>query len=54
MLKKGKVYMLNNKELRLKVNWLHYNTLVTEYKRRWKTTELVIRNLSQNKLLTCL
>ena len=54
MLKKGKVYMLNNKELRSKVNWLHYNILVTEYKRKQKTTELVIRNLLQNELLTCL
>ena len=54
MLKKGKVYMLRNKKLRLKVIWLHYNILVAEYGRRWKTTKLVTRNLSQNELITCL
>jgi len=37
MLKKGKVYMLKNKKLRLKVIWLHYNVLVAEYERRWRT-----------------
>ena len=54
MLKKGKVYMLKNKKLRLKVIWLHYNVLVAEYGRRWKITKLVTRNLSQNELITCL
>ena len=54
MLKKGKVYMLKNKKLRLKVIWLHYNVLVAEYGRIWKITKLVTRNLSQNELITCL
>ena len=44
MLKEGKVYVLKDKELRMEIVWLHYNTPVVGYGRRWKTTELVMRN----------
>jgi len=44
VLKKRKIYILKDKELRLEVIWLRYNTLVARHKRRWKTMELVIRN----------
>ena len=44
VLKEGKVYVLKDKELRMEIVWLHYNTPVVGYERRWKTTELVMRN----------
>ena len=44
MLKKGKVYVLKDEELRAKIIWLYYNILVTGYGGKWKTTELVTRN----------
>jgi len=44
VLKKEKIYILKDKELRLEVIWLHYNTPVARHKRRWKTMKLVIRN----------
>ena len=44
MLKEGKVYMPKDKELRVKIVWLHHNVLVVEYRERWKTIELVTRN----------
>ena len=44
VLKKEKIYILKDKELRLEVIWLHYNTPVARHKRRQKTMELVIRN----------
>ena len=34
VLKKEKIYILKNKELRLEVIWLQYNTPVARYKRR--------------------
>jgi len=43
VIKEGQIYMLE-RELRGEVIWLHYNTLVGEHSRRWKTTELVTRN----------
>ena len=43
IMKEGQIYMLE-RELRGEVIWLHYNTLVGEHSRRWKTTELVTRN----------
>ena len=44
MLKEGKVYVPKDKELRVKIVWLHHNVLVVEYRERWKTIELVTRN----------
>ena len=39
-----KVYILKNKELRVKIIWLYYNVLVARHGGRWKTTELVTGN----------
>jgi len=44
VLKEGKVYVPKDKELRVKIVWLHHNVLVVEYRERWKTIELVTRN----------
>ena len=44
VLKKGKVYIPNNKELRVEIIQLHYNILVAGHGEKWKTTELVTRN----------
>ena len=44
VLKKEKVYMLKDKELRVKIIQLYYNVLVAEYRGKWKTMKLVIRN----------
>ena len=44
VLKKGKIYVLKDGELRAEIIWLHYDILVAEYGGRWKTTELVTRN----------
>ena len=44
VLKEGKVYILKNKGLRVKIIQLHYNVPVAKYRGRWKTTELVMRN----------
>ena len=44
VLKKGKVYILKDKVLRVEIIWLHYNILVTEHGGKQKTTELVTRN----------
>jgi len=43
VMKKEQIYVLE-RELRRKVIWLHHDTLVGGYGRRWKTTELVTRN----------
>ena len=43
-MKEGKVYVPKDKELRVKIVWLHHNVLVVEYRERWKTIELVTRN----------
>ena len=42
--KKENIYILKNKKLRAKIIQLHYNVPVAEYRGRWKTTELVMRN----------
>ena len=42
--KKGKVYILKDKELRVEIIQLHYDILVAGHKEKWKTTELVTRN----------
>ena len=44
VLKKKKVYVLKNENLRLEVIWSHYDVPVARHRERWKTTELVIRN----------
>ena len=44
MLKKEKVYVLKNEELRAEIIQLYYDVPVAGYKGKLKTTELVIRN----------
>ena len=44
MLKEGKIYVPKDEELRVEIIQLHHDTLVAEYKERWKTIELVMRN----------
>jgi len=44
MLKKRKVYVLKDEELRAEVIQWHYNVPVAGYKEKWKTVELVTRN----------
>ena len=43
-MKEEKVYMLKNEALKVEIIWFHHNILVEKYSRRWKITELVIRN----------
>jgi len=44
VLKKRKVYIPKNEELRVKIIWLYHDVLVAGYKGRWKTIELVTWN----------
>ena len=44
VLKKEKVYVLKDKELRAEVIQLHHDMLAAEHRGRWKIVELVIRN----------
>ena len=44
VLKKGKVYVLKDEELRAEVIWLHYDVPAAGHGGRWKTVELVMRN----------
>jgi len=44
MLKEGKVYVPKDKELRMEIIQLHYDTLVGGYGGQWKIVELVMRN----------
>ena len=44
MLKKGKVYVPKDEELRVEIIQLYYNVLVAEHRGKWKMTELVMRN----------
>jgi len=44
VLKKGKMYVPKNEELRAEVIWLHYDMLVAGYRGRWKIVKLVTRN----------
>ena len=44
MLKKGKIYIPKNEELKAEIIWLHYDIPVVGHGERWKTTELVTRN----------
>jgi len=43
-LKKKKVYVPKNKELRFEIIQLHHNVLVVRHEGKWKITELVMRN----------
>ena len=44
MLKKGKIYVPKDMELRTEIIWLHHDILIAGHEGRWKTTELVMRN----------
>ena len=44
MLKKGKVYVLRDEELRAEIIQLHHNMLATGHRGQWKIVELVTRN----------
>ena len=44
VLKKGKIYVLKNEELRAEIIWLHHNVLAAGHGGRWKIVELVMRN----------
>ena len=44
MLKKGKVYVLKDKELRAEVIRLHHDVLAAGHGGCWKTVELITRN----------
>ena len=44
VLKKGKMYVLKDKELKTEIIQLYHNMLVVGYRGRQKTTKLVIRN----------
>jgi len=44
VLKKGKVYVLKDEELRAEVIWLHHDVPAAGHGGRWKTVELVTRN----------
>ena len=44
VLKKGKIYVSKDEELRVEIIQLYYNMLVAGHGSRWKTTELVTRN----------
>ena len=43
-MKKEKVYVSKDRNLRLEVIWSHYNVLAAEHRERQKTTELMMRN----------
>ena len=43
VLKKEKIYVLKDEELRMEIIWLHHNILVVGHGRRWKMIELVTR-----------
>jgi len=44
VLKEKKVYILKNKELRLKIIWLYHDIPVARHGEQRKTTEMVTRN----------
>jgi len=44
VLKKGKVYVLKDEELRVEIIWLYHNVLVAGHGGKWKIMELVMRN----------
>jgi len=44
VLKKGKMYVSKDKELRVEIIWWHHDVLAAGYGGQWKITELVTRN----------
>jgi len=44
VLKKGKVYVLKDEELRVEIIQLHYDVLIIKHGGRWKMMELVARS----------
>ena len=44
VLKKGKVYVLKDEELRTEIIWLHHDVPMAGHGGKWKTVELVTRN----------
>jgi len=44
VLKKGKIYVPKDEELRVEIIWLHYDVPAVGHRGRWKTVELVTRN----------
>ena len=44
VLNEEKVYVLKNKELRVEIIKLYHNIPVVGHRKRWKMTELVMRN----------
>ena len=44
VLKKGKVYVPKEAELRVEIIQLHHDALTAKHGRKWKTVELVTRN----------
>jgi len=44
VLKKGRVYVPKDEELRVEIIWLHHNTPIVGHGGQWKTVELVTRN----------
>jgi len=44
VLKKGKVYVPKDEELRMEIIQLNHDTPVARYRERWKTMELVARS----------
>jgi len=40
VLKKGKVYVLKHKKLKIEIIWLYHDVPVAGYEEIWKTTEL--------------
>jgi len=49
VLKKERVYVLKNKELRIEIILLHHDIPAAEYERRWKVIYLVILVARSNK-----
>ena len=43
-MKESKVYIPKDKELRVKIIWLHYDMLVAGHGEKWKMIKLVMRN----------
>ena len=44
VLKKGKIYIPKDEELRMEIIWLHHDVPVAGHEGRWKITKLVTRN----------
>jgi len=44
ILKKRKVYVPKDEELRIEIIWLHHDILVAGHRGKWKMTELVMKN----------